>query len=260
MMHPTYGSAPAGTARVPQPYHPPGPPGPSQPYGPIPFPEQPSNWPYGRQSLQPPGPVAAHGIPAPARRSAVLSWVIGGLLALLVVTATSVALLLQADAPGLVADSLAPGDPGNAGNANAPEPDPREVPSPPSDCLVECNEPDAPAGPEASDTGGINYTGSEDAAVDFLQAIANGDSRSAHSALCGSGKSRFPTPEELVADFYATLGFSTITGARLTEVYAADSTADAVVFELQTDAGDVLVEVYVVQEESSLTVCGYGVS
>jgi len=185
---------------------------------------------------------------------------IGGLLALLVLTGIGVVLLLQNDAPGVLADPPTQGDPGIPDDVNAPATDPREVPSPPSDCLVECNEPAAPGGSDAPDNAGTNYTGSGGAAVDFVQAIANGDSTSAHTALCGIGKSRFPTPEELVADFYATLGFSTITGARLTDVYAVDSSSDAVVFELQTDAGEVLVEVYVVEEESSLTVCGYDVS
>jgi len=43
-------------------------------------------------------------------------------------------------------------------------------------------------------------------------------------------------------------------------VYAADTTVDAVVFELRTDAGGVLVAVYIVEEVSSLAVCGYDVS
>lgn len=260
MTNPTYGPALVGRSPVPHPHQPHRQSGPQQPYGPTPLTQQTSNWPYGQQPYPSRTPVAAKGVPAPARRTGVLSWVIGGLLVLLVVTGVGVVLLLQDETPGVVADPPSQGEPGNPGGVDTPEPDRREVPSPPSDCLVECNEPDSPGGPGSPDTGESNYTGSDDAAVDFVQDIANGDSLSAHSALCGVGKSRFPTPEELVADFYATLGFSTITGARLTDVYAADATVDAVVFELRTDTGDVLVEVYIVEEGSSLAVCGYDVS
>lgn len=196
--------------------------------------------------------------PTPTRRTLLQAWIIGFLLALLLATGIGIVLVLTDDSSG-VADPPtqgAPGAPDNPANSgNGPAADPREVPSPPTDCLVECTGPEGPDGSPAPDG---NYAGSDDAAADFLQAIVNDDSVSAHSSLCGAGINRFPTPEDLVADFYATLGFSTITGARLTDVYAADSTLDAVVFDLETDIGDVLVEVYVVEEESALTVCGYG--
>lgn len=133
---------------------------------------------------------------------------------------------------------------------------PREVPTPPTDCLVECADPDPPGGPDAQPA---NYTRSDEAALGFVQALAGGDPARAHAALCGPGLSRFATPEDLVADFYATFGITMIAGADLTGVYAADSTADAAVFELQTDSGDPVVEVYVVQEGASLTVCGYDI-
>lgn len=183
--------------------------------------------------------------------SPILPWLVVGLVALLVAGGIGLVFLLQDDASAMMADPPTQSDP----DENAPVPEPREVPSPPSNCLVECTE--APGGP-APDTGEVvNYAGSEDAAVGFVEAIATGDSVSAHAVLCGAGKSRFATPEELLSDFYATLGITTITGASLTDVYPADSTADAVVFELTTDAGDVVVEVYIVEEDTMLTVCGY---
>lgn len=163
-------------------------------------------------------------------------------------------LLLQHDSTRLMADPPIQSDPGSGGGGTGSAS--REVPGPPTDCLVECNS-ENPGGPDAPDTGEANYSGSDAAATGFVQAIADGDVIDAHEALCGAGKNRFSTPEELVADFYATLGFTVITGARLTDVYAADSSADAVVFELETDAGDLDVEVYIVEEGSSLTVCGY---
>lgn len=203
-----------------------------------------------------PQPMPAWAPPSAPARPASLPWLIGGLVALLVAGGIGLVFLLQDDATGLVADPPMQSDPGTG---NGPVADPRPVPSPPTDCLVECTDADAPSGSDPPDTEAANYTGSDDAAVGFVEAIANGDVVGAHEALCGAGKNRFPTPEDLVADFYATFGFTTITGARLTDIYAADSSADAVVFELETDAGDVVVEVYIVEEGSSLMVCGYDV-
>ena len=206
---------------------------------------------YGSTSQVPPPTLNPQRRPT---SSLVLPWLIVGLVALVVAGGIGLVLLLRDDASVVVADPPAQSDPGNE---NAPVPEPRVVPSPPTDCLVECTE--APGGP-APDTGEVNYAGSEDAAVGFVEAIATRDSVSAHAVLCGAGKNRFPTPEELLTDFYATLGFTTITGASLTDVYAADSTADAVVFALATDAGEVVVEVYIVEEDSTLTVCGYDIA
>lgn len=205
------------------------------------------------------------GAPAPAKRS-LLPWLIVGLAALLVASGIGLVILIKDDAPGVMADPPtrdAPGNPDAPGNGDVAEPDPREVPSPPTDCLIECTESDPsnePDTPDTPDTGEANYSGSEDAAVSFVEAIANRDSVSAHATLCGDGKTRFVTPAALLADFYATFGITTITGARLTDVYPADSTVDAVVFELTTDAGDVVAEVDIVEEGSALTVCGYAFS
>jgi len=113
--------------------------------------------------------------------------------------------VLTDDSPG-VADPPAQGAPGAPDNpanpGNGPAADPREVPSPPPDCLVECTGPEGPDGSPAPDG---NYTGSDDAAADFVQAIANGDSVSAHSALCGSGMSRFPKESALTVCGYGGL-------------------------------------------------------
>ncbi len=210
--------------------------------------------PNGQQQLRP-RPMPTWGPPPAPPRSSSLPWLFGGLVALLIAGGIGLGLLLQNDFTRVVADpptqSIPGGDDVDTGSES------RQVPSPPSDCLVECTDPEPPDGPDAADTGDANYSGSDAAATGFVQAIADGDVISAHEALCGAGKNRFATPEELIADFYATLGFTTITGARLTDVYAADSSADAVVFELETDVGDLDVEVYIVEEGSSLTVCGY---
>ncbi len=203
-----------------------------------------------------PRPMPTWGPPPAPPRPSSLPWLIGGLVALLIAGGIGLVLLLQSDSTRLVADPPTQSDPGNGGGDTGS--DSRRVPGPPTDCLVECTETDTPGGPDAPDTGEANYTGSDAAATGFVQAIADGDVVNAHEALCGAGKNRFSTPEELVADFYATLGFTVITGARLTDVYAADSSADAAVFELETDVGDLTVEVYIVEEGSSLTVCGYG--
>jgi len=237
MTYPTYGPGFPVTSSAPQP---------QQQYRPT-YLQQP----YGPPWTEPP----------PARRTA-LPWLIGGLVALLVAGGIGLVFLVVKDeGAGLVADPPAQSAPDNGyGNQDGPAVDPRPVPSAPTDCLVECSETDAPGGPDSPDPGESNYTGSDDAAVRFVQAIADGDVDVAHDALCGAGKTRIATPEELVADFYATFGFTRISGARLTEVYPADSEADAVVFELETDAGDVVVEVYIVEEGSSLAVCGYDFS
>lgn len=252
MTYPTYGSSIPGPPPAPQPH---------SAY--EPYQRYQRYQPYESfrlyQTYQPyqPHQQAAWGAPTQAKTTLLLPWLLAGLVALLVADGISLVLLLDNDAPGVLADPPTQGAPGNG---DAPAPEPRAVPSPPTDCLVECDESDAPGGGEGSDTGEANYTGSPDAAISFVEAIANGDSVSAHQALCGDGKTLFATPEELIADFYATFGFTRITGARLTDVYAADSTADAVVFDLATDAGDVVVEVYIVEEASSLTVCGYDFS
>jgi len=209
--------------------------------------------PNGQQHLRP-RPIPTWGPPPAPPRPSSLPWLIGGLVALLVAGGVGLVLLLQNDFTRVVADPPTQSDPGSGGGGTGSAS--REVPGPPTDCLVECNS-ENPGGPEAPDAGEANYARSDAAATGFVQAIADGDVISAHEALCGAGKNRFSTPEELVADFYATLGFTVITGARLTDVYAADSSADAVVFELETDAGDLDVEVYIVEEGSSLTVCGY---
>lgn len=121
----------------------------------------------------------------------------------------------------------------------------------------ECTRTPSPS--DGSDAG-VHYSGSDDAAAAFLQEIANGDAAAAHNALCGAGKNRFPTPVERLADFYTTLGISQVSGASLTHVHVADEVSDAVVFELETGGGIVTAEVYIVEEVSSLTVCGYDVA
>lgn len=188
--------------------------------------------------------------PTPPKRSAAVRWLVGGLLALVVAGGTAAILLLPDRTSGVLADPPGHGVPAAS---NTPTSEPRSVPAPPSECLVECGDRTTPGGSATE----AHYSGSDDTAESFVQDIASGDVAGAHAALCGAGKSEFPTPEELLSDFDATFGISEITGARLTGVHAADATADAVVFALQTDVGDITVEVYVVQEGSALAVCGY---
>lgn len=215
-------------------------------YGPVIPTPSPGYEPIG--SWAPPPPLR------PRKRSRTLLWSLSALLSLMV-AALSAVLLLQDHPSRTVADPPAQSEPPGV---DSPPPHPRPVPGPPSDCLVECTQ--APA-EDGTETGaGVHYGGSVDAAAAFVQDIANGDMSSAHDALCGAGKNRFPTPDELIADFYSTFGITEITGASLTDVYPADDVADAVVFDLQTDAGDVTAAVYVVEEASSLTVCGYDVA
>lgn len=235
MTYPTY-----------EPGFPPPPPPPPPPYVQSPYPYGPQRPGYAPMtSWAPPLPQ-----PAPRKVPNSLPWLVAGLLALLVAAAISVVVFLQDPSPAVVADPPAQTTPSTE---DGPVADPRPLPSLPSDCLVECSQAPGPGDPET----GAHYSGSGDAATAFVQDIAHGDVNRAHAALCGEGKTQFPTPEDLVEDFYATFGISEITAATLTGVHAADDLTDAVDFELQTDVGKVTVEVFIVEEASSLTVCGY---
>lgn len=256
MTYPTYDPVP-GPPPLPQDPYKYRPAYAQQPHRPLPVNPHQSTAPSYPPPYFRPDPSVAWGPPASAKPTA-LPWLIGGLVAILIAGGIGLLFLLNDEDTELVADPPIQSDPGN-GDGDGPVSDSRPVPSPPTDCLVECTDADAPGGSDTPDTEEANYAGSSEAAVGFVEAIANGDVVDAHESLCGAGKIRFATPEELVADFYATLGFSTITGARLTDVYAADASADAVVFELETEAGEVVAEVYIVEEGSSLTVCGYDV-
>jgi len=213
---------------------------------------------YNRGFPQPPPqrpPFWAPAMPPPPKKQAIQLWLIAALLSLLVTLGIGLAFVLHDEPGAVVLQSPTQSQSGNGQQGNEPT-EPRSVPTAPADCLVECTQ--VPPASDESDAD-VHYSGSDDAAAAFLQDIADGDATSAHNALCGAGKNRFPTPDELLADFYATLGISQVSGARLSDVHAADEVSDAVVFELDTDVGAVTAEVYIVEEASSLTVCGYDV-
>ncbi len=212
------------------------------------------------QSSPPPRPPqwapplpAARPAPRHGRKRAVQLWLIGALASLLVTLGIGLAVVLTKDPAQVLAEEPTQSAPGD----DESQSDDRPLPSVPADCLVECTA----AQPAPDGTGGeANYSGSVDAAVTFVQDIAAGNVAAAHEVLCGEGKNEFPTPADLMDDFYTTLGVSAITGVKLTGVHAADDFSDAVVFELRTDVGDITADVFIVEEAYSLTVCGYDVA
>lgn len=196
---------------------------------------------------QPPyggGPGSPYGAPPPSKKSP-LPFIIIGLVVLLMAGGAGLFFALKDDEPTPVADPTTSQTTESTADTNAPTED--------TDTPTEDTDTDSPGGDEP------NFADSEDTAITFMQLMVDGEYDTARTSLCDDGKEMFANGQELADDFFGFIGATTITGGETTDVYADpdESDRDVVAFDLETDVGTVPLIVSILEENGTLTICGY---
>jgi hypothetical protein len=182
----------------------------------------------------------------------VLPFIIGGLVLLLVAGGVGLYFLLKDDEPTPVASTTSQSTEPTE-DTSSPTEDTEDTETPTED-----TDTDSPSGDEP------NFPDSVAVADAFLELMIDGDYPTALTKLCTDGQDPsdgdgFADGQALAADFFATLGATTVTGGLSVAIEPSDTDRDVVTYELDTDVGVVTLDVQVFEEVvgAELTICGY---
>jgi len=192
---------------------------------------------------QPPyggGPGGPYGSPPPAKKSP-LPFIIGGLVLLLIAGGVGLFFALKEDEPTPVAQTT---------TQSTQSTEETEESSEDTEESTEDTD-DSPSGDDP------NFDDSVSLADAFLELMIAGDYEAARFTLCEDGLDMFADGAALAADFFDTLGATSVTGGQSTAIEPDGSDRDTVTYDLETDVGTVALDVSVFEEDGSRTVCGY---